>query len=147
MIIIIEGPDGSGKSTLAKNLSRTTGLPIVHMDKPDKYEDGDSMYTKYRSYLEQDVILDRCWISEAIYGPIMRGKSLLTEEHLHYLNAQLNSIPHMIIFCTGHIKTLWERCNRRGEDYIVDKSTYCKIWSEYIYMMESFKYIQHVVSY
>lgn len=77
-VTIFEGPDGSGKSTAAAKYAEATGARLVHCGPlPRVTARGLGRY-----YLEamapaldgyEDVVLDRCWISEPIYGRAFRG--------------------------------------------------------------------------
>ncbi|MEU3183037.1 hypothetical protein ABZ707_02305 [Streptomyces sp. NPDC006923] len=75
--IILEGCDGTGKSTIATHLARTHDFNTVHsLRTPDHLD----LAGRYRDLLQQPgrLILDRCFISELVYGPLRRGRSRLT---------------------------------------------------------------------
>lgn len=75
-MIIIEGMDGVGKSTLAENL-KPFGFNRYHFDYDENNLD---LFTKYRNvFLTSDnkTALDRSFISEIVYGPIIRGNCRL----------------------------------------------------------------------
>lgn len=130
MIIIVEGPDGAGKTQLCKRLSSGTGWPIVHRSNPKTIDEMEEMFAMYSKALENkdNQIWDRGFYSEMAYGPIMRGKSYITEEMMSSLEIQLSKIPgSMVIFCGNDIDTLWERCQRRGETFISNKVTLMRI--------------------
>lgn len=76
-LTIFEGVDGSGKSTAARDYARQTGALYVHCGPFPGI--GDSQLARF--YAEammpailgyQDVVMDRSWISEAIYGTVHR---------------------------------------------------------------------------
>lgn len=76
-ITIFEGPDGGGKSMAAKTYARSTGAVYTHFANLPSIGAGLA-----RTYVEamlpallgyQDVVLDRCWISEVPYGNVFRG--------------------------------------------------------------------------
>lgn len=76
-LTIFEGPDGAGKTTLAKWFAQQTGARYVHCG-PLKF----STKSLARYYAEamlpailgyQDVVMDRCWMSENPYGRAFRG--------------------------------------------------------------------------
>lgn len=83
MIIILEGPDGAGKSLLAHTLGirlEKMGLMTVsshHTSYPGLKDPS----LRYLASLRRDwqhkpnrvVILDRSWLSEPIYGQVLRG--------------------------------------------------------------------------
>jgi len=78
-ITIFEGADGSGKSTAAKQFAEATGARYVHSSNWPHVTTGLP-----RLYLEQmlpallgyqDVVMDRCWLSEQPYGEVYRNGS------------------------------------------------------------------------
>lgn len=125
MIIILEGTEATGKSTLAKLLSSQTGYPIIHMDKPKTEEDRVRMFTDYldRVALLNDVIFDRCWYSEMVYGAVMRDGSCISLKQMYDLEAALLHKSAIIIHCTDATSLLWDRCKVRGEDHVLDIDT------------------------
>ncbi len=133
MIIILEGPDGSGKSHLAEQLSRQTGYPIVHMDKPKTEEEKERMFGEYLTQVRagKNFIFDRCWYSEMVYGPIMRKESHISMAQMYELEKQLAKTGAMIIYCTGQPAKLWQRCTKRGEDFITNRETFNAICKEF----------------
>lgn len=74
MRIILEGCDGTGKTTLAKFLSEKTGMKIVKLSQPktdDPFQEHLELFDpESPKYVGDNIILDRCWISECIYGPL-----------------------------------------------------------------------------
>lgn len=75
-ITIFEGPDGGGKTTAAKKYAEDTGARYVHFSQL-KYVAGnlgrfyvEAMMPALLGY--QDVVFDRCWISEIPYSAVFR---------------------------------------------------------------------------
>lgn len=126
MIIIIEGPDGSGKTTLAEKLHKQTKYPIVHMSQPNSEEEKKLMLGEYLQTVRngKNMIFDRCWYSEMVYGPIMRGGSAISYPDMYMLEEQLAKAGAIIIYATGPKAALWQRCQKRGEDYITARSDF-----------------------
>ena len=129
MIIIIEGPDGSGKTTLANQLSKQTGYKIIHRTQPKTEEEKAIMMDEYLQTIRagKNMIFDRCWYSEMVYGPVMRDTSVISYPQMYDLERRLIKAGALIIYCTGAKSTLWARCQERGEDYIVDRATFDSI--------------------
>lgn len=150
MMIIIVGPDGSGKSTLAKRLSTQTGYPIQHRRKPKDKAEKDAMMAMYRDLAATgaNVILDRAWYCEMVYGDIMRDKSYISMDQMYELeNIVANNGGGIIIHCTDETSKLWDRCMERGEAYIQDYETLANIKDMYEWLMHSVPHILPVVRY
>ena len=75
-LTIFEGPDGSGKTTAAKRYAEETDARYVHLGPFPRVRHGlarlyvEAMMPALLGY--QDVVMDRCWISEAPYGLVHR---------------------------------------------------------------------------
>lgn len=75
-LTIFEGCDGSGKSTAAKAFAQATGAKYVHFAALPRVSTGlarmyiEAMLPALLGY--QDVVFDRCWISENPYGTVFR---------------------------------------------------------------------------
>lgn len=75
-LTIFEGPDGSGKSTAAKAFAEATGARYVHFAALPHVNAGlarlyvEAMLPALLGY--QDVVFDRCWLSETPYGMAFR---------------------------------------------------------------------------
>ena len=131
MILILEGPDGSGKSTLAKQLAASTGYKIIHFSKPETEEEKENMFSMYEDVLiwNRHAILDRCWYSEMVYGEVMRGGSCISTHQMYELEDMMAGA--LLIYCTGPRNTLWDRCKKRGEEYITSWRTFNEICDGY----------------
>lgn len=143
MIIIIEGPDGAGKSMLAQQLSRQTGYRIEHRSKPENEEQKAHMMVEYLQLVKSsnNVILDRCWYSEMVYGKVMRDQAYIDYPQMYELERALAKNGAMIIYCTGPKAALWMRCTKRGEDYITSRDDFNNICAEYDKLMSVPHYI------
>lgn len=126
MIIIIEGPDGSGKTTLAEKLSRQTKYPILHRTQPKTEEEKKLMMGEYLQTIRsgKNMIFDRCWYSEMAYGPVMRDASVISYPEMYELEEQLAKWGAIIIYATGPKAALWQRCQKRGEDYVTSRDNF-----------------------
>lgn len=148
MIIIIEGPDGSGKTTLAEKLSKQTGYPVVHHSYPKTDEEKRMMLSYYLDTIEtgKNMIIDRCWYSEMVYGEAIRGSSAISFPEMYLLETKLAKHGALIIHCTDKPKTLWRRATKRGEDYVVDYETFERICTGFDVLM-SVPHLVPVVKY
>lgn len=135
MIIILEGPDGGGKSTLAAQLSRQTKYPIARYSYPKTAEEKEQMMQMYVQAIKEakNVIFDRSWYSELVYGPVMRNGHVLSYPQMYALEEMLAKKGAVLIYCTASPEVLWRRCMARGEDYVTDQETFigiCKAYDE-----------------
>lgn len=123
MIIFTEGPDGAGKSVLAAALAEATGFELKRFSYPRGEAEKKSMFDMYTDliYANEDynIIVDRCWYSEMIYGPLMRGGSAISTEQMYELEKMvMNHGGGMIVHCSAPTEVLLERVNSRGDDYV-----------------------------
>ena len=133
MIIILEGPDGSGKSTLAYKLAKQTKYLLMHRSKPESKKDNKNMMNEYLLAIKsgKNMIFDRCWYSEMVYGEVMRDASVISYPEMYELEKLLCRAGAIIIYCTDKPETLWTRCTKRGEDYVTDFVTHKEICDKY----------------
>lgn len=83
-IIILAGVDTAGKSTIA-NLLHANGYQVIYSPYRNDYS---SIITHYENLVENckgKVVFDRSFITEAVYGPVMRGNSRINRRELGYL--------------------------------------------------------------
>ncbi|MFH8597479.1 hypothetical protein [Streptomyces rimosus] len=98
--LAIEGCDGAGKSTLARRLATQHGFTLVHCPPtPDHLE----LTHHYRTLLDRPgrLILDRCFLSELVYGPLFRGRSRLTWQQTLVLAAHVTQRDGLFIHITA----------------------------------------------
>lgn len=109
MIIVVEGPDGAGKSTLIDNLRLCSKMHYVTLRRSGPPNNLEQIRAVIR-WIEQfdpsslhtlPLILDRHpFISEAIYGPALRGSSLLMNYYtMHDLEYHFHRFIKRVIYC------------------------------------------------
>lgn len=119
MIIALEGPDCAGKSSTAEHLSKQYPHATVLKQGPPS---GDIL-ERYLKPLEQHesssaLILDRWHVGELIYGPLLRGKSLLSVQQADYIDMVLQTYGAWFYHITAPINVLAKRYDERSDDLI-----------------------------
>lgn len=144
MIYIVEGPDGAGKTTLVEKILKSNrNARLMHFGAPKNDEDAFAYYKVYAQAIaskqeDEVLVFDRSWYSDMVYGPVMRNRQEMTQEHADMLSAMVvASGGGSIIYCTAPIKTLWSRCTRRGETYIQNQTQLQQISRAYAEIMEN----------
>ena len=143
MIIVIEGPDGGGKSTLATKMAKQTGYKLIRMSYPKTEEEEKLMAGDYLQKLKsaKNIIFDRAWYSEMVYGPIKgRNPNNITYPMMYKLEEKITQSGGLLIHCTGPKSLLWKRASERGEDYI-NKHEFDKVYDGYLQLMSIPHYI------
>ena len=115
-MIIVEGMDGVGKTTLVDYLV-TQDMSKHHFDYDSKNLD---LMTKYMKLLENetdDLVLDRSFISEMVYGPVLRGASKLQLIDYKELLLAYQSVGLFIIYLTAPKNELLKRRKNDCSDY------------------------------
>lgn len=128
MNIIIEGPDGAGKTFLANQLAQQLNLQITHFVAPT----GDiPQFEMYRDFMidAQNMILDRAWYSDMVYGPIFRNKVEIRADAMREL--ERGAEDTIVIYCTGPKKAMWHAAKERGETFVKDYGQYKEICRRY----------------
>jgi thymidylate kinase len=123
-LTIFEGPDGSGKSTAAKRYAELVGARFVHLGPLPMVTDGLA-----RMYAEQmlpavlghqEVVMDRCWLSEKPYGDAFRGgANRLDTADVRMLERLALRCQPVVVRCNpgiDSIKASFEA--RKGEEYL-----------------------------
>ena len=111
-LVIIDGPDCSGKSTLANELvKRHDG---VHLHQTYRFK--NQMFTYHTARLRKAielskdrlVVLDRLWMSEAIYGNVYRGGTKWPHEG-RMMDRVIRKHGGLYIICSGEPSVIGAR--------------------------------------
>lgn len=120
MIIILEGENKTGKSTLAKKLVNDFNFTYVKCSQPEK-----DPYIEYQEKLRQgydDIVFDRFWLGEHVYGKLYRGKSKLNEEQDRNIQLKMMALNSILIYCYDTEKNIAKRFKQEGEEFAnIDK--------------------------
>lgn len=129
-LILIEGCDGAGKTTLAQAIATLRHAPIRHsaITSPDV-----DLLTCYRAVLSRPgpLVLDRCFLSESVYGPLYRGRSRLTAAEVTQLIQQVTDRNGVFVHVTADPQVLHRRLLRRGEAAAPDVAELTRIVRAY----------------
>ena len=129
-MIIVEGIDGVGKTTLVDYIVEQ-GLEKHHFDYDEKNMD---LYKKYMRVLNSSnlsKVLDRSFISEMVYGPVIRGKSKLELEQFKRLLLEYKKSRTSIIYLTAPKEILLKRREKDLTDFEMIQKFYDKLNLQY----------------
>lgn len=153
MNILVEGPDVSGKTTLCIRI-----IEQLKIDYPDStieyihnsFTNDNLVYeaenkeligklTENTGPTGKFIIVDRFYISEVIYGDIIRGKSRVTL----YDTVKVNNLFDKIYFsCPDDLDRLTEdyiNIKKKRSEYVDDEKIFRRIAEKYKEMGELFK--------
>jgi thymidylate kinase len=103
VLIIIEGADGMGKTVLAQKICELTGAVYVHRGPPKAHPflEYVAPLSDYDAGCGRDYVLDRWYVSERVYGPSRRGKSLIDDSMFKDINGFMARRGAVIVYCHG----------------------------------------------
>lgn len=119
MIIIVEGADAVGKDTLIRNLQKLTNIDVARGSSFEMSIGGaDKMFEESKELLlkEEDLILNRSFYSNAVYGP-MYGYPTMTDEQLSELNKIVEDVG-CIYYLKADTDVVIDRLKSRGDEDI-----------------------------
>jgi hypothetical protein len=102
-VVILEGPDGGGKTTLARWLRDQRGYQIVKTNAPSPKENVFKSYTdSLLAAVEsgQPTVLDRHYLGEGIYGPLLRGEDRLGRQGRDLLERLIAACGVRLVICS-----------------------------------------------
>ncbi len=116
-MLIIEGSDLVGKTTLAKKLVMmgTPMGPLIYRSLgilPGDW-DYDRDYTNMMSY---NVVCDRMYLSEIVYGALVRGYTLVKDAQVKKLTEMVEMYAGMHLIITADNSVLEKNHKARGDD-------------------------------
>lgn len=134
-MLIIEGIDGVGKTTLVEYL-QSYGMKKYHFDYDSKSMDLLSKYMKVLSSDDTGLVLDRSFISEMVYGPVIRNKCKLSIEDYTKLLIAYKNTGAKIIYLTVPKEVLLKRRNDEQSDYEIITNYYEELNKKYDEIMK-----------
>lgn len=136
-LTIFEGPDGGGKTTLANRWFQNWECTAFNHG-PYLNRTGDEIAAAYLHDVEhfkvslRHVIMDRCWISESIYGPAARGKNRLDERQRLFLEQAAHEANGIVIICLPSFEACKKAYLARKElEYLEDETVLQRVWNGY----------------
>lgn len=141
-VIILEGPDGGGKSTIAKKLVEH-GFHYTHEGPPPEGVDLIAHYLrKLNDSIEApyDVVHDRLYLGEMVYGPIFRGQDRLGIEGLKlFSRLHASKVIHQYICCPSRetLKKNYDAKLLEPDDYVKGFDNLWKVYDKYIDLFSS----------
>ena len=136
-LIIFEGSDGSGKSTLIKKLTSVVPNNYI-VNHNGVYKSREVAFAAYNSQLntppDSQLLLDRSYISELIYGNVIRGEdNSKIKKEVSKLEERINLYyKPLVVFCNPPLETVlntWE--GRTVDEYVKRKEKITQIYNEY----------------
>ena len=135
-MIIIEGMDNTGKSTLCNHLSKKFDLRVDVRSRPKDLNDGFRMISR-SVFNKNPVIYDRhVLISEIVYGPLLRNKSVFGNSNWDLLFLMLKTHP-LIIYCRPPKRKVFRFGVREQMDGVISQAT--NLIRRYDWLMEIIK--------
>ncbi|HEY1645456.1 MAG TPA: hypothetical protein VGF75_03655 [Candidatus Saccharimonadales bacterium] len=136
-VIILEGPDGGGKTTLARELEEE-GWMYKHEGPPPP---GRNQIDYYLRVLDdslrqkENVVHDRLWLGERIYGRISRnndtvgelGQKLFLRLHSSKAIQQFICLPGLDTATTNYSRKIKEKT-----DYLQSMDKFEKVYNDYL---------------
>ncbi|MEV4081421.1 hypothetical protein AB0J43_14200 [Nonomuraea fuscirosea] len=107
-VIILEGYDGVGKTTYATALTTHYGYQRVHADRTPE---GVNLFQRHQTILALPgrLVLDRSFISELVYGPLLHGRCRLTASQTVELLGLVTARSGVLIHLTATLEQIQDR--------------------------------------
>lgn len=138
-LTILEGPDGGGKTTLtgrwASQLERQAGVTVTRVNH-GPYLGTVDLAPKYLAGLMPQrgwhTLMDRCWLSEHVYGPIVRHANRIGPAEQRALERVALSAQPLVVWCLPSYAAC-ERAYlaRRELEYLKDEGQLRRVYDEF----------------
>jgi thymidylate kinase len=115
-MLIVEGIDGVGKTTIV-SLLKEFGMNSMYYDYDPLTQDLIAKYKNINIEIAQNGVSDRSFISELVYGPVIRGQSRLSLDDYNDLLIFYASLGTNIVYLKADLLTLINRKNEDPKDH------------------------------
>lgn len=119
MLVIIEGADKTGKTTLAKKIVEKFGYSYAHFAAPGP--DPGREYADFLINLDKPTVCDRFYIGEQVYGPLLRGKSVISNLQKATIERLCRYRGAILIWANTPIEVAQERLAKSKEEDVTLK--------------------------
>lgn len=148
-LTIFEGPDGAGKSTAAKSFALATGARYVHFGPLQLVDKGlgrmyiEAMLPALLGY--QDVVFDRCWLSEIPYGVVFRGgKNRLPHAYVRMLERVAMRCQTVVVMCQPPRETVIANYkSRKGLEMLENEEQLTQVYDLYLETKTSLPWVRY----
>jgi thymidylate kinase len=148
-LTIFEGPDGAGKSTAAQEFALKTGAKYVHFGPLNLVDKGlgrmyiEAMLPALLGY--QDVVFDRCWLSEIPYGEAFRGgKNRLPHSYVRMLERVAMRCQTVVVLCQPSWETVVGNYkNRKGLEMLENEDQLQLVYDLYLETRTSLPWVRY----
>lgn len=117
-IIILEGVDKTGKSTLAKQISESTGYPMVHLGVPPDGLDYQGHLIKLVKQHPDGVVFDRFHWGDYVYNGLAGADRKMDWAQFDELEQLLLNLGAVVIYCHATGSELKRRFTSEKEELI-----------------------------
>jgi hypothetical protein len=151
-LIIVEGADNCGKSTLARAIAKRLRCPYWRLTSGPGLSEHAAMRLYQLNALDNaavnishglPVVLDRHWVSDVVYGTILRGEPstdpLVMETRCEELDA-------VYIHCQRH-DAIAHHAKNKDPDHPYDDDIYARVYASYVHMFRQLDQWHEVIGY
>lgn len=144
MITIIEGPDACGKTTLAKSVAFEDHI-YAHQG-PFQNDVLNETIEHVRRHemtagallTPRNVVFDRLHLGELVYGPLLRGESLLDNVEFRMIERYLLSLQGVMVVALPPLSVMlenWERTRTEREELVTRRGQMIAVYDLYHALM------------
>lgn len=150
-MLIFEGADGAGKTTLINALKEQVPNAIVASHGPYPDLSSNQLFEQYFDLMvahqQKSLIFDRSWLSEGIYGSVIRKNCRLDDSQLRMLERACLGMPCTWVFCEAPSRIQFQNW-QTSDQYVESPVLFNEIRDRYRQAKALFNHTAHkVISY